>query len=115
MIDTWFKKDLEKIFNTHPIVVFIDESKEASFLLEEVKSSYEICKTTNEIDELKVKYEIEKKGNNGERGSLIITNLRLLWVCHSNSRINLSIGLNTILSINIRKARSKIRGHTQVT
>ena len=73
MIDTWFKKDLEKIFNTHPIVVFIDESKEASFLLEEVKSSYEICKTTNEIDELKVKYEIEKKGNNGIK-YLIYTN-----------------------------------------
>ena len=56
----------------------------------------------------------DTKGNNGERGSLIITNLRLLWVCHSNSTVNLSIGLNTILSINIRKARSKIRGHTQV-
>jgi hypothetical protein len=31
-------------------------------LLEEVKTNYQICKTTNEIDELKVKYEIEKKG-----------------------------------------------------
>ena len=32
MIDTWFKKDVEKIFNTHPIVVFVDESKEAMLL-----------------------------------------------------------------------------------
>lgn len=57
----------------------------------------------------------DTKGNNGERGSLIVTNLRLQWICHSNSRVNLSIGLNTVLSINIRKARSKIKGHTQVT
>ena len=42
MIDTWFKKDLEKIFNIHQIVVFIDESKEAAFLLEEVKNKYQI-------------------------------------------------------------------------
>ena len=56
----------------------------------------------------------DTKGNNGERGSLIVTNLRILWVCHSNSRINLSIGLNTVLSINIRKAKSKLRGQTQV-
>jgi hypothetical protein len=62
MIDTWFKKDLEKTFTTHPIVVFIDESKEAAFLLEEVKDQYQIFKTATEIDELKVKYEIEKKG-----------------------------------------------------
>ena len=61
MIDTWFKKDIEKIFNTHPIVVFIDESKEATFLLEEVKEKYQTFNTANEIDELKVKFEIEKK------------------------------------------------------
>lgn len=36
MIDTWFKKEIEKIFNTHPIAVFIDESKEATFLQEGV-------------------------------------------------------------------------------
>lgn len=28
-------------------------------------------------------------------------------------RVNLSIGLNTVQSMNLRKARSKIRGHTQ--
>lgn len=36
MIDTWFK-DLQKIYDAHQIVVFIDESKEASFLLNEIK------------------------------------------------------------------------------
>jgi len=55
----------------------------------------------------------DTKGNNGERGSLIVTNLRILWISHSNSRINLSIGLSTIITVNIRKARSKLRGHTQ--
>ena len=73
MIDTWFKKDLEKIFNTHPIVVFIDESKEAAFLLEDVKNKYKIFNTANEIDELKVKYEIEKRTVEGEK-YLIYTN-----------------------------------------
>jgi Bardet-Biedl syndrome 5 protein len=55
----------------------------------------------------------DTKGNNGERGSLVVTNLRLLWISHNNSRINLSIGFNTIVSVNIRKAKSKLRGHTQ--
>eukprot|EP01041_Mallomonas_annulata_P010263 gene10263-21412_t len=55
----------------------------------------------------------DTKGNNGERGSLIVTNLRILWISHSNSRINLSIGLGAIITVNIRKARSKLRGHTQ--
>lgn len=73
MIDTWFKKDIEKIFNTHPIVIFIDESKEATFLLEEVKEKYQTFNTTNEIDELKVKFEIEKKIVEGGK-YLIYTN-----------------------------------------
>jgi Bardet-Biedl syndrome 5 protein len=55
----------------------------------------------------------DTKGNNGERGSLIVTNLRIIWVSHANSKINLSIGLNTVISVNIKKAKSKLRGHTQ--
>lgn len=55
----------------------------------------------------------DTKGNNGERGSLIVTNLRILWIAHANSKINLSIGLNSIISVNIRKAKSKLRGRTQ--
>ena len=55
----------------------------------------------------------DTKGNNGERGSLIVTNLRILWISHANSKINLSIGLNTIISANIKQAKSKLRGHTQ--
>lgn len=73
MIDTWFKKEIEKIFNTHPIVVFIDESKEATFLQEGVKNEYVTFCTNNEIDELKVKYEIEKSLDKNKK-YLIYTN-----------------------------------------
>ena len=55
----------------------------------------------------------DTKGNNGERGSLVVTNLRVLWISHSNSKINLSVGLNSIISANIKQAKSKLRGHTQ--
>jgi Bardet-Biedl syndrome 5 protein len=32
----------------------------------------------------------DTKGNNGERGSLSITNLRMVWQSHKNARTNLS-------------------------
>ena len=55
----------------------------------------------------------DTKGNNGEKGSLSITNLRLIWICHRNARVNLSIGYNAVASINIRTANSRLRGNTQ--
>ena len=57
MIDTWFKKDVEKIFGTHAIVVFIDQSGDAGFLLDELKGKYQLFRTNNEVEELKAKYE----------------------------------------------------------
>ena len=33
----------------------------------------------------------DTKGNNGERGSLIVTNLRIIWVSHQNPTVNLSM------------------------
>jgi hypothetical protein len=65
MIDTWFKKDIEKILSTHQIVVFIDESKEAVFLLDEVKNNYQLYTSSSEIEELRIKFEIEKSLSNG--------------------------------------------------
>ncbi|CEG39573.1 ap-2 complex subunit [Plasmopara halstedii] len=44
----------------------------------------------------------DTKGNNGERGSLEITNLRLLWASHKSVRTNLSIGYNCIQSLKIQ-------------
>jgi len=55
----------------------------------------------------------DTKGNNGERGDLIITNLRLIWWSHRSRRTNLSVGYNAIISINIRQATSRLRGPTQ--
>ena len=57
MIDTWFKKDIEKILNTHQIVVLVDESKEAGFLIEVVKDNYQLFTASTEIDELRIKFE----------------------------------------------------------
>mmetsp|Transcript_34818 Transcript_34818/g.66496 ORF Transcript_34818/g.66496 Transcript_34818/m.66496 type:complete len:356 (+) Transcript_34818:135-1202(+) len=55
----------------------------------------------------------DTKGNNGERGELVISNLRLLWWSHKSRRTNLSVGYNSIISINIRSASSRLRGATQ--
>ena len=52
----------------------------------------------------------DTKGNNGDRGTLVVTNLRILWINHKNQRLNLSIGFNTVLTITIKKAKSKLRG-----
>jgi hypothetical protein len=60
MIDVWFKKDLQNIYDTHPVAVFIDESGDADFLLKSVENEYTIYKANSEVEELHVKYLIEK-------------------------------------------------------
>jgi len=55
----------------------------------------------------------DTKGNNGEKGQLSVTNLRVIWCSHKDPRTNLSIGHNCILSTNIRTASSKLKGNTQ--
>ncbi|CAG9766845.1 unnamed protein product [Ceutorhynchus assimilis] len=55
----------------------------------------------------------DTKGNAGDRGRLIITNLRLLWHSMTSPRVNLSIGFNTIVSINTKIVNSKVKGTTQ--
>lgn len=60
MIDTWFKQDLARILEQHPVAVFIDESGEADFLLKSLKSDCDVYRTNGELDELEAKYRIEK-------------------------------------------------------
>ena len=60
MIDQWFKRDLQTIFATYNIAVFIDESEEAEFLLSTLGNDYVIYSAHSEIEELHVKYLIEK-------------------------------------------------------
>ncbi|CAK9050596.1 Bardet-Biedl syndrome 5 protein homolog [Durusdinium trenchii] len=55
----------------------------------------------------------DTKGNNGERGILIVTNLRLIWTSAKYARTNLSIGFNCVSSVNIRSVTSKLRGNSQ--
>lgn len=60
MIDIWFKKDLQSIYDTHPVAVFIDESGDADFLIKSVENEYTIHHANSEVEELHVKYLIEK-------------------------------------------------------
>ena len=52
----------------------------------------------------------DTKGNNGDQGVLTITNLRLMWVSRRSSSMNLSVGYNCIVSINIKQAASRLKG-----
>eukprot|EP00898_Chlorokybus_atmophyticus_P005142 jgi/Chlat1/5629/Chrsp369S05412 len=55
----------------------------------------------------------DTKGNNGDKGDFLISNLRLIWISQRNRKTNLSIGYNPVLSINVRTATSRLRGSTQ--
>lgn len=55
----------------------------------------------------------DTKGNNGERGIMIVTNLRIMWTSAKSARTNLSIGLNCMTGVNIRIVNSKLRGNSQ--
>uniref|UniRef100_A0A158P6E8 Bardet-Biedl syndrome 5 protein homolog n=1 Tax=Angiostrongylus cantonensis TaxID=6313 RepID=A0A158P6E8_ANGCA len=52
----------------------------------------------------------DTKGNNGDRGVMRVTNLRLIWYASSMPRINLSIGYNNITGLQSREVISRIRG-----
>ncbi|XP_072042114.1 BBSome complex member BBS5-like [Amphiura filiformis] len=54
----------------------------------------------------------DTKGNNGDRGRLIVTNLRIIWHSHAMPRVNLSVGYNCVVNIVVRSAQSKLRGQT---
>uniref|UniRef100_A0A8C6Q5L1 Bardet-Biedl syndrome 5 protein homolog n=1 Tax=Nothobranchius furzeri TaxID=105023 RepID=A0A8C6Q5L1_NOTFU len=55
----------------------------------------------------------DTKGNNGDRGRLLVTNLRIIWHSVALPRVNLSVGYNTIINITTRTANSKLRGQTE--
>ena len=67
MIDTWFKKDLDAIFDSHRVAVFVDESKQSEFLIKTLDNSFKIYKVSGEIQELQAKYEIEKCKENNKK------------------------------------------------
>ncbi len=55
----------------------------------------------------------DTKGNNGQKGFLVVTNLRLIWCSHTNAETNLSIGYNCMTGISIKNAKSKLKGSQQ--
>ena len=64
-----------------------------------------------EIDHLKGVE--DTKGNTGDKGELVVTNLRTIWVSSRRRNINLSIGYGAMVSINTRTAKTRLRGQTQ--
>jgi len=67
MIDSWFKNDLTNIFGQHTVAVFIDESGDAQFLLKTIEGEYTIHQVNSELEELHIKYLIEKAQPSHER------------------------------------------------
>ena len=67
MIDAWFKKDLQNISANHSVAVFIDESGAAEFLLKTVEGEFTIYQANSEVEELHVKYLIEKTQPGNEK------------------------------------------------
>ncbi|KAE8749940.1 hypothetical protein FOCC_FOCC003410 [Frankliniella occidentalis] len=55
----------------------------------------------------------DTKGNDGVRGRLVVTNLRVMWHSLTSARINLSIGFNCVLNVTTRNVNSKQRGMTE--
>lgn len=48
----------------------------------------------------------DTKGNNGDKGMLRITNIRLIWHANAMPRINLSIGYNSVHGVTTRVLKS---------
>lgn len=67
MIDIWFKNDLRDIYEQHTVAVFIDESGDAEFLLKTLGAEYTIQQANTELEELHVKYLVEKAQPSHER------------------------------------------------
>lgn len=52
----------------------------------------------------------DSKGNNGDVGCIIFTNLRLIWFSIENLKLNLSIGYDCILASDVKLTNSKVSG-----
>jgi len=55
----------------------------------------------------------DSRANNGEIGTFIFTNLRLIWLNNSAPERNLSIGYDTIEELTEKEYESKIKGNTK--
>uniref|UniRef100_A0A6M2DCI0 Putative bardet-biedl syndrome 5 n=1 Tax=Xenopsylla cheopis TaxID=163159 RepID=A0A6M2DCI0_XENCH len=55
----------------------------------------------------------DTKGNSGDKGRLLITNIRLMWHSYATPRINLTVGYNCIINISVKTVISKLRATTE--
>jgi len=55
----------------------------------------------------------DTKGNSGDRGRLLVTNLRVIWHSASMPRVSLSVGYSSVLNITTKTVNSKLRGLTE--
>lgn len=54
----------------------------------------------------------DTKGNNGDKGNLMITNMRLIWFSDTQQRINLTVGFDCILNTEVKEQNSVAKGNT---
>ncbi|XP_063233839.1 Bardet-Biedl syndrome 5 protein homolog [Bacillus rossius redtenbacheri] len=54
----------------------------------------------------------DTKGNGGDKGRLVVSNLRVIWHSLALPRINLSVGFNTIVNVSTKTVNSQLRGTT---
>ncbi|GET86804.1 hypothetical protein, conserved [Leishmania tarentolae] len=52
----------------------------------------------------------DTKGNSGRPGTLLVTNLRLIWWCQQRQTVNLSIGYYCVQKLTVQEAESKRTG-----
>ncbi len=52
----------------------------------------------------------DTKGNNGEQGELLVTNLRIMWISKKSRKTNITIGFNCVISLSIKVANSRLKG-----
>ena len=55
----------------------------------------------------------DTKGNNGVKGNMLITNLRLIWFNDEDQSVNLSIGFNCINNVELKSVDSRLKGNCQ--
>ena len=90
------------------LVEYIWQDREIRF---DVQASELACRTGETVIDSIHSVE-DTKGNNGEKGSLLITNLRLIWFSEADQTVNLSVGFDCILNTEIKETNSALRGNT---
>ena len=94
--------------STGEIIPAVWQDREIRF--DVMTSMLKVRKGEEEIDSINSVE--DTKGNNGHRGFLVVTNLRLIWASHKQPTTNLSIGFNCITGISIKSTSSRLRGGT---